>query len=121
MLELLDIGMEDTVACRAAGKITEEEMAQALSAIREKIASCGKVCIYQEVVTIGGVELEAIIEKLKFLTEVGLSNIKKMAIVTDKKWMHNIIRLEDKIFKNIDMKSYSFADKDMAIAFLKNG
>lgn len=119
MLEIIDIGIENAVACRASGKITDDEMASALSVIKEKIAGHGDIVIYQEVETIGGVELEAIVEKLKFLAEVGLSNIKKMAVVTDKKWMQKIIRLENKIFKHIDIESFSFTDREAAVNFLK--
>lgn len=119
MLEMMDVGLENTVAYRVSGKITDDEMILALSTIKEKLAVYGYINIYQEVETIGGVELEAIVEKFKFLTEVGLSKIRKIAVVTDKKWMQKIIRLEDKIFKNIELESFSFSHKDAAITFLK--
>ena len=46
---MLDIGVEQAVAYRLAGKITEDEMKQALAAIKEKIESHGKVYLYQEI------------------------------------------------------------------------
>lgn len=117
---MMDIGVEKAVAYRISGKITEDDMALALSAVKEKIESQGELYLYQEIESIGGVELDAIIEKMKFLSEVGLSKIKKISIVTDANWMQTIVRLEDKIFRNIDMRSFSFADKDQAINFLKS-
>ena len=118
MLELIDIGIEKAVAYRFGGKITEDEMTLALSAIKEKIEHYGEVCIYQEIESIGGVAFDAIVEKIKFLSEVGLSNISRIAVVTNKKWLHKIVDLEDKLFKKIDIKSFSIEDKNKAIEFL---
>ena len=67
-----------------------------------------------------GIEIAVIIEEFKFYFEVGISNISKLAIVTDKKWLEKIVSIEDKIFKSIEMKCFSIEDKDAAIAFLKN-
>jgi hypothetical protein len=39
--------------------------------------------------------------------------------VTDRKWMQKIVDLEDKLFRKIDMKCFSFEDKDKAVDFLK--
>jgi len=120
MLELIDIGIEKAVAYRWGGKITEDDMTLALSAIKEKIENYGDVCIYQEIESFGGVGFDAIVEEFKFLSDVGLSNISRIAVVTNKKWMHKIIDLEDKLFKKIDMKSFSIEDKNKAIEFLKS-
>ncbi|MBW2603461.1 MAG: STAS/SEC14 domain-containing protein [Deltaproteobacteria bacterium] len=120
MLEMMDIGIEKAVAYRWGGKITEDEMTLALSALKEKIDTFGEVFIYQEIESFGGVEFDAIVEKFKFLFNVGISNIPRIAVVTDKKWMHKIIDLEGKLFKKIDMKSFSMDDKNEAIEFLKN-
>ena len=48
-------------------------------------------------------ESDAIVEKFKFLFDFGISHFSKLAVVTDKKWIHKIVDIEDKIFKNIDM------------------
>ena len=119
MLEMLDIGVEQAVAYRLAGKITEAEMKQALAEIKEKIESYGKVYLYQEIDSFTGVEFDAIVEKFKFLFENGIANINKVAVVTDKQWLHKVVDLEDKIFKNIDMQCFSLKEKKQAVEFLK--
>ncbi len=63
-------------------------------------------------------ESDAIVEKFKFLFDFGISHFSKLAVVTDKKWIHKIVDIEDKIFKNIDMKGFAFEEKDKAIGFL---
>lgn len=119
MLDVIDIGVEQAIAYRVAGKITEEDMVTALTAIKEQIDNFGNVFLYQEIESIGGVEFDAIVEKIKFLADVGLSNFSRVAVVTDKKWMHKIIDLEDKLFKNIEMKCFSTEQKEEAVDFLR--
>jgi hypothetical protein len=74
-----------------------------------------------KIISVGGAEVDAIIEKLKFFREFGLSNFNKIAVVTHKEWMHKIIDLEGKLFKKFDMKGFSIDDKDKALEFLKSG
>lgn len=120
MLEIMDIGIEKAVAYRLSGKISEDEITLVFNALKEKIESCGEVFIYQEIESFGGIELDAIIEKFKFLFDVGISNIHRIAVVTQKKWIHKIIDLEDKLFKKIDMRGFSVDEKNEAIEFLKS-
>ncbi|NOQ14781.1 MAG: STAS/SEC14 domain-containing protein [Methyloprofundus sp.] len=119
MLEMLDIEAEQAVAYRLTGKITEDEMKQALAAIKRKIERYGKVSLYQEIDSFTGVEFDAMVEKFKFLYANGITNFDKVAVVTDKQWLHKIVELEDKIFKNIDMQCFSLNDRKLAVEFLK--
>ena len=120
MLELIDIGVENAIAYRLEGKITEEEMTTILSVFKEKIEKGEKLIVYQEVVSIGGVELDAIIEKFKFFRDVGFSHFDRIAVVAHTKWLHKLVDLEDKIFRNINMKGFSTDEKDQAVEFLKS-
>ena len=121
MLEIIDIGLVNVIAYRLGGKITEEEMTSALDIFREKIAKGEKLIVYQEVESIGGAEFDAMVEKFKFFKEVGFnfSHFSKIAVVTHSKWLHKLVDLEDKIFKNVDMKGFPLEEKDKAIEFLK--
>ncbi len=121
MIEMLDIGDTNVVAYRVGGKVTEEEMNSVLSIFKEKIQAGKKLSIYQEITSVGGAEFDAIIEKLKFFREFGLSNFNRIAVVTHKEWMHKIIDLEGKLFKKFDMRGFSIDDKDEALEFLKLG
>ena len=47
MLEMIDIGVENTIAYRFGGKITEEEMIAILAIFREKIDKGEKLKVYQ--------------------------------------------------------------------------
>ena len=116
----MDIGVDKAVAYRVGGKITEEEMTSVLSIFKKKISTGEKLIVYQEIESIGGAEFDAMIEKLKFLFDVGLSHFDKIAVVTHTKWIHKLVDLENKLFKNIDMRGFSIEEKDKAIEFLKS-
>lgn len=120
MLEMIDIGIESVVAYRLEGKITEEEMTSILSLFKEKIEKGEKIRVYQEVVSIRGVEFDAMIEKFNFFREVGFSHFDRIAVVAHTKWLHKLVDLEDKIFKSVSMKGFPVEEKDQAIDFLKN-
>jgi len=121
MIEMIEIGMADAIAYRIEGKITEEEMKTVLAVFKEKIEKNEKLIVYQEIVSIGGAEFDALIEKFKFFLEVGLSHFSRIAVVTNKKWIHKLVDLEGKLFKDIEMRGFPKEDKDQAIEFLKNG
>ena len=119
MIEMLDIGLKNVVAYRLEGKITEAEIKSVMALLREKIHLGEKINIYQEVVSIGGVEIDAMVEKFKFFLDVGISHFDKIAVVSPKKWIPKLINIEDKLFKGINMKGFSTDEKDQAIGFLK--
>jgi SpoIIAA-like len=119
MITMLDIKVDNAIAYNISGKITDDEITKLFSKIKEKIETYNEICVYQEIESIDGMEFGAIIEKIKFLYEYGISNIKKIAVITDKRWMHNAVDIEDQIFKSIEMQAFSFEDKDIAVEFLK--
>ena len=120
MLEMIDIAVENAVAYRLEGKITEEDMTSILTLFKEKIEKGEKLIVYQEVVSIGGAEFEAMIDKFKFFRDFGFSHFDRIAVVAHTKWLHKLVDLEGKIFRNIDMRGFSVDQKDQAVEFLKN-
>lgn len=120
MIELISTEIENAVAIRVSGKITESDMNLVLSDARDKVERYGRIVILEVIESIQGIEVASLLEKLKYLFEVGISNIIKIAIVTDKKWLVKIVGIEDIIFKGIDMKSFSTDDYQSAINFLQD-
>ncbi len=118
MLEFIDIGVENVIAYRVGGKITEAEMKSVTKLFREKVDGGEKLYIYQEVTSIGGVEFDALVEKMKLFYDIGLSHFSRIAVVTPNKWMSRLIDLEGKFFNKIDMKGFSSDEKELAILFL---
>lgn len=117
----LDISNKDkVVAFRIDGAVDQMAMMQVLGLISQVTQTHGKVRIYQEVKNIGGVEIDAIIEKIKFLFSSGLSVFERVVIVTDKEWMQKVAAIEDKILSSIDIKAFSFDEQAKAIEYIQS-
>lgn len=121
MLEFVECDIEDTLAWRISGQITEADMRRALEALRERLQRFEKVCVYQEIESIGGAELDAMLEKLRFLREFGISNFRKVAVVTDKRWLQKVISLEDALFSSVQMRAFGSDERERAMNFLAYG
>ncbi len=119
MLTFMDIGITGVVAYRLAGKVSTEEMKSVLDKFREIIDRGERIHIYQEVTSLGGVELAAFKEKFLFFLELGWSNFGRVAVVAEKKWIPKLVDLENKLFKRIELKGFAMEEKDQAIAYLK--
>ena len=120
MMKLIDIGIDNAVAIRISGKITQSDMALLLSEMKGKIRAYGHIVMFEQIDSFEGVELAGLAEKIKYLSEMGVSSISKVAIVTDKHWLSNIVSVEDKLFQKIEMQSFPFEERERAIAFLKS-
>ena len=120
MLEMMEIGIDNGVAFRISGKITESDMARILSEAKEKIDRHTNIVILEVIESFKGIEIAALVEEFKYLHDVGLSNISKVAVITDKKWLEKVVSIEDKLFKSIEMKCFSTEHQDSAIEFLKS-
>ncbi|MFK7829727.1 MAG: STAS/SEC14 domain-containing protein [Congregibacter sp.] len=121
MLDFIDCYQEDAVAWRIDGKVTEEDMHAALDAVKRKIDTYGHVCVYQEIGSLGGVEFDAILEKLEFLASVGISAFRRIAVVTDKRWVKRVIDWENRIFRGIDLRAFAVEERGRAFNFLAYG
>lgn len=118
MIEVLDLAIEGTVAWRIDGKVREDDMETALEAAREVIDRLGYVNVYQEIQAFEGIEWDAIEEKMKFLREYGVRHFRRIAVVTDKRWVQRVVSWEDHLFKSVDMRAFSIEDKARARNFL---
>jgi len=120
MLQMIDIGMDNAVAFNVSGKVTEEDMNLVLNEAKQKIQRYDKIVMLEQIESFNGVEIAGLVEEFKYLFEVGISNIVKVAIVTDKKWISHIVNIEDKLFKEIEMKCFLIEEQAEAIQFLKS-
>lgn len=118
MLEMIEIGIDRSVAFRISGKVTESDMSLVLADAKEKIKRHGKIVLLEQIDSFEGIEISAVIEEFKYLFEVGISDITKVAVLSNDKWLETMINIEDTFFSHIKMKCFRIEDKDAAIAFL---
>ncbi len=119
MIKLLDTGIENGIGFVISGKITRDETAQIFDLAREKVEKHGRVVVLEKIESFDGFDLKAIYDEIKYLYEVGISSFTKVAVVTDTKWIEVAARLEDKIFRNIDIETFPLDAQDKAIEFLR--
>ncbi len=118
MLELINIPIENALAIRSSGSISQAEMAEVLTGAREKIAQHGDIVVYEEIESLGVIAPGAVLEKMKYLFEMGIANIRKVAVLTDKPWIGKVVELENKLFQQIEIRCFALDDKATALAFL---
>jgi hypothetical protein len=118
MVKMLNLGIENAVAFEMSGKITKEDVTLILEEAKQKIEKYGDIVIWKQIESFEGIELGALAEEFKYLTEIGISNIKKVAIITDKAWVEKIVTIEDEIFKSIEIRCFNFEELVFALSFL---
>ena len=85
MLEFLEGSGGNVVGVRIAGKVTGDDMKCMYGRAEQAIEETGSVRLLVRIAGFGGVEAEALWEKLKF-TLAHLKHIERMAAVGDKAW-----------------------------------
>ena len=119
MLTMIDIGIDNAVAFTLSGKVTEDDMNRVLMDAEAKTVDHGGIVIYEEIESFSGIELAAIVEELKYLVHAGLKHIKQVAVVADARWIEKVVKVEDTLFRDIDIQYFTFAEKPQAITFLQ--
>ena len=119
MVEIFDIGVENAVAFRVSGKISKADMIRIFEECKQKIARHGNIVLLEKIESIGGIEVSALLEEIKYLFQMGLANIKKVAVLTDKIWLEKVVTIENKFFPKIEIKCFSFEQQSVAVEFLK--
>jgi hypothetical protein len=120
MVKMLSLGIENAVAFEMSGKITKEDIELILNDAKRKIEKYGDIIIWKQIESFDGIELDSLVEEFNYLAEIGISNIKKVAIVTDKTWVEKIVTIEDKIFKDIEIRCFNFEELVFALSFLNS-
>ncbi|CAA0081991.1 Uncharacterised protein [BD1-7 clade bacterium] len=119
MLVKIDLGIADNLAYSWSGRISEDDMLRVLTDIRNATADDRKISFYQEIHSFDGIELDALVEKIRLLFDISIRHFKTIVLVTDKKWMHKLALIEDRLFQNVSIQCFSSDKKADAQAFIK--
>lgn len=119
MVELMDIGIDNAIALNIKSRVTQEDVEYVLRELREKLNTHSELVVLKRIEKFVGVNFDAIVREAAYLFREGLPKITKVAIVSDKNWIKNVVEIEDFIFGNIEMKTFPLSEEDKAIEFLK--
>ena len=119
MLTILEFG-PNILAYRVEGKLDSADIARAFAEVDERLAASGKIRVYAEVVSLTGMSVNAVWEDFRKSIEHWdvLPRIEKVALVTDIEWLRRAARLEDRIFRRMEMEAYTLAEREEARAWL---
>jgi hypothetical protein len=119
MIQLLDIDADQVVGVQIDGTIHKADIESIEQAFEERFSRFDKVSIYVEVVNLGGITLNALVEDLKFAFSK-FSRFEKKAVVSEHQWMGQLAEIGDKLFPSIQVKHFSSDEKEAAIAWISN-
>lgn len=113
MINFIDLEPDDVIGIHINGDITEKEFEAVATLLEKKIETYPKINLYVEMERFGGMGPKTILKDLR----LGLGNLdhfKKEAIVTEKDWVEKVSSVSDEIFTGIDIKSFSFDEREEA-------
>ena len=118
MIDIIPTNTDNVIGCKIDGKINNEDIEKLANYIEVKLLKNKKLRIYVEVLKLEGISLEALFKDLKLGIKY-FSNFDKKAVVTDKKWMKKVAAIADRLFPNIEVKCFSFEEKEKALEWAK--
>ncbi|TIH17044.1 STAS/SEC14 domain-containing protein [Marinifilum sp. JC120] len=117
MIEIIEIAPK-VLGLKINGKIHEEDMQRMISVCEIKMESEERIAVYVEVVEMGGISFNALVEDLKFALP-NLKRFSKKAVVSESKWHEPLIKIGDKLFPSIKVRHYNPEQKEEAIEWVK--
>ncbi|MBB3189242.1 STAS/SEC14 domain-containing protein [Halomonas cerina] len=120
MLELLPMDADHVVAMRASGRVTADDLQRAIDAIEHAKKIHPRVSLYVEIDDMRWMTFTALLRDLGYgLTQIGeRSHYHRIAILTEQHWMTPIAKLENHLFKPMEVRVFSPRHKVEAIAWV---
>ena len=119
MIEIISTPNQNIVGFNIDGKIESTDIEKVTNLVEEKLKSQTKLRVYVEVKNLQGISLEAFWEDLKFALR-HLKDFEKKAVVCEESWMSKLAAASNKIFLNIEVKCFSFSEKDQALEWINS-
>ncbi|MGF1460324.1 MAG: STAS/SEC14 domain-containing protein [Leptolyngbyaceae cyanobacterium] len=116
-MELIEMTSDRVVGIRIDGKIQKADIETVEQAFAEKFDRYDKASIYVEVVSLGGITLDALLEDLKFAREK-FRRFEKKAVVSEHQWLGKLTAIGDRLFPSLEVQHFAMADKETAIAWV---
>ena len=118
MIKLVPIPVNNVIGVRIAGKMEKADIDKTTQAIEEKLTVHDKVNIYAEIESFEGISLEALVADIKFAFP-HLRDFNKKAVVSEKQWIENLVAIGDKLFPSVEVRHFSFDQKDEALKWVQ--
>jgi len=118
MIEIIPFEEGNIIGLRLNGRIEDEEFDEVVEKIEEMLKEHDKLRVYAEVEKIGGMSVNTLMKDIHFKLK-HWRDFEKEAVVSDKSWLESWVGIADKLFPHIEVKHFSFEEKDKAKEWLK--
>ena len=113
MLTFIEVAAKNVVGINIRGKISDPEFDAVVALLEKKMQNHAQVRMYVEMESFKGFEPKTFFKDLKFAIS-NWDRFDKEAIVTEKKWLQKLTDLGSKMFSDIEVKAFSFREKEQA-------
>ncbi|WP_108445416.1 STAS/SEC14 domain-containing protein [Halomonas denitrificans] len=119
MLDLISHPAEHVVAMKASGVVTAQELQRAIDAVEAAKRAHPRVSLVVEIDGLRWLTLTALLKDLGYgLTQLGdLKHYHRAAVVTDQEWVKHLAHLEDRLFKDVEIRTFPPRDHAAAMAW----
>lgn len=119
MLDLISHPADHVVAMKAGGIVTGRELQRAIDAIEAAKRDHPVISLVIEVENLRLMTLTALLKDIGYgLTQLGdLDHYHRAAVVTDQAWIEHIAHLEERLFKAVDIRTFSCRERAAAMAW----
>lgn len=122
MIEWIPPGATHVVAFRANGKVDAKDLQTIIDAIEATKRDHPRISLYAEFDDMRWITGTALLRDIGYgLTQIGeLSRYYRAAVVSDKRWITRIARLEGRLFKSVEIRTFATAQRDTAREWVRH-
>jgi hypothetical protein len=108
------------VAIKAGGVVTAKELQHAIDAIEATKRAHPRVSMLAEIDDLRLMTLPALMKDIGYgMTQLGsLDRYHRAAVVTDQAWIKQVAHLEERLFKVVEIRTFSKHEHDAAMAWV---
>lgn len=119
MLEIIKAPAAHVVALSFDGKLTEEEFDVVVAQIDSVLQEHERINLYCDLSKLSGITPKALLKDFLYsISSLGrMYRFQRMATVTDNANLEKLIKFEDRIFSDVEIKSFPSSEKDAALAW----
>ncbi|MFY0991903.1 STAS/SEC14 domain-containing protein [Halomonas sp. C05BenzN] len=120
MLEFIPHPAGHVVAMRVGGIVTAQELQRAIDAIEAAKRDHPVISLVAELDDLRWMTLTALLKDVGYgLTQLGdLDRYHRAAVITDKEWLKHIAHLEDRLFRALEIRTFSTREHAAAMAWV---
>jgi hypothetical protein len=120
-ITILDLGPR-IVAYRLDGRIEKSDVDRSFEAFDRALAAPDSIRLYAEVESFSGIGVDALLRDFRLgIQRIGaLSRIERAAVVSDVDWINRIARIEDHVFRGIDIRIFAPEDAAQARSWVES-